>query len=251
MAADDRLERYRQRYAALKRAWQPATAVYQARVAAYMRPDVCALDLGCGRGGIVERLGRHGRWIGVDADLLSLIEHRLPWLPRILAHAESLPFADETFDVVAASWILEHLQQPDVVFREIARVLRPGGAFLCLTPNMAHPIPRLNATGRRLRRVQGMAVWLLYGRYPRDTFPVVYRANTVGAITHLAAAAGLHLQEIVLVDDPAYLMLMRTPLWLAALLECLIPATWKIHLVGHFVKPAQALIASGIPRPQE
>jgi len=251
MAGEDKLERHRQHYAALKRTWQPATAIYQARVAAYMRPDVRVLDLGCGRGGIVERLGRHGCWIGVDADLRSLVEHRLPWLPRGLAHAEALPFADDTFDIVATSWVLEHLRQPAVAFHEIARVLRPGGAFLCLTPNAAHPIPRLNIACRRLRRIQAAAVWLLYGRYPRDTFPVVYRANTPEAITRLAAAAGLYLREIILVEDPAYLMLCRLPLWLAALLEHLIPATWKIHLVGHFVKRARRSRGADIRQSQQ
>ena len=131
----NRLEHYRQRYAALRPGWEPATARYQRWVAARLTPATKVLDLGCGRGGIVERLHTIGRWTGIDPDCVSLREHRVPALTREQAGAMYLPFSDAAFDLVVCSWVLEHLVQPALTFAEVARILRPGGHFIFLTPN--------------------------------------------------------------------------------------------------------------------
>jgi SAM-dependent methyltransferase len=47
------------------------------------------------------------------------------------------PFADESFDLVIASDVIEHLTDTDVFLREVARVLKPDGQFFCTTPNYA------------------------------------------------------------------------------------------------------------------
>ena len=50
------------------------------------------------------------------------------------ASIEAVPFADETFDVVFAAHVLEHLPDPMVGLREMVRVLKPGGRlFFCAT----------------------------------------------------------------------------------------------------------------------
>ena len=188
---EDRLEYYRRRYAALKPGWEHATARYQRWVAAQLTPDSRVLDLGCGRGGIVERLHPVGRWSGCDPDWLSLKEHRLAQLARRQASSEHLPFADATFDVVIASWVLEHLPRPAHTFSEVARILRPGGRFFFLTPNRYHPIPRLSQWFVRLKGLQNTLVVGVYRRTSADTFPVHYRANTLEDIAQLAVQAGL------------------------------------------------------------
>jgi len=50
----------------------------------------------------------------------------------IVAEAEHLPFEDNSFDTVAAAMILCTVKDPDVVLREIQRVLKPGGQYLFL-----------------------------------------------------------------------------------------------------------------------
>lgn len=229
----DRLERYRRRYATLAPGWEPATARYQARVAACLTPDARVLDLGCGRGGIVERLGDVGHWRGVDPDEGSLREHRTPALPRSCAGATHLPFADGVFDLVVSSWVLEHLPDPALTLAEIARLLRPGGRFIFLTPNARHPLPWL---GQRLGRWQRTLVPWVYGRAEADAFPTYYRANTAERLARLAVPAGLLLHRLEWVADPAYLAWNTPTFALSAGLEWLLPAECKVHLVGECVQ---------------
>jgi len=55
--------------------------------------------------------------------------------PVVLADAERLPFADETFDAAAALWMLYHVAEPIVVLQQAARVLKPGGSFVACAPS--------------------------------------------------------------------------------------------------------------------
>ncbi len=230
----DRLEYYRLRYAALVPGWEHATAQYQHWVAVALRDGARVLDLGCGRGGIVERLHHVGQWYGVDPDFPSLAEHRWPRLPRAQSRAARLPFADASFSVVVSSWVLEHLPDPQSVFAEVARVLRPGGWFFILTPNARHPIPRL---ARALQRFQRQLVTWVYGRSAADTFPVCYEANTPEQLMALAVGAGLRPVRMELVADPSYFAWNEPSFRLAVALERRLPPLWKVHLIGAFQMP--------------
>jgi SAM-dependent methyltransferase len=55
-----------------------------------------------------------------------------------LADVEELPFADETFDVVVAAWMLYHVPDLERGLAEIARVLRPGGTLVAATISRLH-----------------------------------------------------------------------------------------------------------------
>jgi SAM-dependent methyltransferase len=59
-----------------------------------------------------------------------------------VAGAERLPFPDASFDTVAAAMILCTVQDPDVVLREIERVLKPGGQYLFLE-HVRNPDPKI------------------------------------------------------------------------------------------------------------
>jgi len=96
-------------------------------------PGRC-LDLGCGTGRAIPLLAEVGwKVIGTDvsADQLAAAERHAGGLADelVLADGHDLPFAAETFDAVAS--ILTHTDFDDVgaVFREVHRVLRPGGTF--------------------------------------------------------------------------------------------------------------------------
>lgn len=221
-------ERYRQR----RPGWRPATEIYAEMVRAQLGPESAALDLGCGRGGLVEQLAHPlSQVMGVDPDLASLREHRLP-LPRAQAFSHRLPFAAGTFDVIFASWLLEHLSRPDRDFREVARALRPGGVFVFITPNRRHPLSLFNHLLGRLGRLQGWLVRGLYGRAAADAFPTYYRANSKRDLERLAAASALRLERLEAIADPTYLAFTPALFGVMERLEAHLPRERRVHLVG-------------------
>lgn len=60
--------------------------------------------------------------------------HANPYLDREVDLSGPLPFADNAFDTVLLSDVLEHVPVPELLWREIARVLAPGGHLLMNVP---------------------------------------------------------------------------------------------------------------------
>ncbi|MBP8973520.1 MAG: class I SAM-dependent methyltransferase [Anaerolineae bacterium] len=226
---------YRARYARMRPGWRPATAVYEALIRERLAAGMRVLDLGCGRGGALEQLGPAvAHPLGLDPDHRSLAEHRLPDLPRAVALADALPLPAASVDLVLASWVLEHLPDPARVFAEVARALRPGGAFIVLAPGARSPAALLNRT---LRPLQGWLVPRLYGRAETDAFPVVYRANTRRQVEALAQGAGLALDTFRAIEDPTYFAFHPLVFRLSATLACRAPRALAEHFVAVCVKP--------------
>ena len=223
----DRQNAYRDRYRAQVPGWRPATEVYEAAIRARLRPGMRVLDIGCGRGGVLEQLGAAvDQPFGLDPDGESLVEFRLPTVPRAQAIADAIPLPAASCDLVTCSWVFEHLVDPHQTFSEVARVLKPGGCFISLTPNARAFVTLLNRT---LRPAQHWLVRRLYARAESDTFPVRYRANMPAKIDRLAARVSLIKDQTFAIADPTYLAF--TP-WLYAISAGLSRVTPPVHLVS-------------------
>lgn len=92
------------------------------------------LDVGCGTGGNLEMLAKFGSAEGVDVSDDALEFCRRKGLKAHKGLAESLPFADESFDVVTALDVVEHLDDDIAGLSEMYRVLRTGGKTLIFVP---------------------------------------------------------------------------------------------------------------------
>lgn len=229
--------RYRERYRALRPGWRSSGEQLEAMVRNHITRDARVLDLGCGRGGVVELFWRDVRVAaGLDPDPPSLIDHRTKGMPVIRGVGERLPFVDEAFDLVVCVWVLEHLREPKTVFDELARVLRPGGHFVFVTPNLRNPLMLMNRIGKALPALQKRVVPRLYGRRESDTFPVQYRANTAAALRALAHGSGLDVYDLRVVPDPTYLALNNFLFRASVLSEHLMPKRWGVHLLGDLVR---------------
>jgi len=92
------------------------------------------LDVGCGTGGNLEMLAKFGAAEGVDVSDDALEFCRKKGLKTHKGLAERLPFADESFDVVTALDVVEHLDDDVAGLKEINRVLKTGGKTLIFVP---------------------------------------------------------------------------------------------------------------------
>ncbi len=236
MLSLDKQNQLREQYRLINPGWEPATETYAALVRAHIQPNSRLLDLGCGRGGLIEQLVEtHGaqivaQTIGLDPDWESIRTHRLN-LPAAVGFSHRLPYASNSFDVVFCSWLLEHLETPEQDLNEIGRVLKPGGVFIFITPNKRHPIAWLNQAIGRFSAVQDWLVERLYGRVAADTFPTWYRANSQAQLTRLDPSA-LKVEQLMCVPDPTYLafhpLIFRFMCWF----ETALPPANRLHLVG-------------------
>ena len=132
--------------AGIHRAWKN-WYVWQTGV----KPGEAVLDLAAGTGDITLRLAKRMRGKGAGADIegrlvssdinaamLKIGEERLTnkgWLKNlefIIANAEALPFADNSFDLITMAFGLRNVTHQDKALAEMARVLKPGGRVLVL-----------------------------------------------------------------------------------------------------------------------
>lgn len=166
------------------------------------------LDLGCGhrmlpefRSASEEELVRQaGSVAGLDLSRSQLARNRtVRW--RVLGSGGGLPFRENSFDLITANMVLEHLDDPAACFAEVKRTLRPGGRFLFHTPNAHGYGPRL--AGFLPDRMKRALIRLFEGRTEDDVFPTRYRANTIGVIRRLAHEAGLGVARLEAVRSVA------------------------------------------------
>lgn len=101
------------------------------------------LDLGCGTGDLLCTLGtlvgEEACCVGIDLsqEMLAVARHkiadcRLTYVVQTDV-TQPLPFADETFDLVASVNLLQEVSAPVLVLEEVHRILKPGGSFRGVT----------------------------------------------------------------------------------------------------------------------
>jgi SAM-dependent methyltransferase len=103
--------------------------------------DARVIEVGSGAHGLIFYFGTEP---GVGVDPLAVSYGRLfPGWQRsaktVAACGESLPFADQSFDVVLCDNVVDHAESPKRIVGELARVLAPGG-LLYFTVNIHHPV---------------------------------------------------------------------------------------------------------------
>lgn len=103
------------------------------------KPGLRVLDIGCAFGIILERLTPpNGLGVGIDMD--EAIGSPGSNLIFIRADAESMPFPEESFDIVICNHMYEHTDDPQKLIAEINRVMKDDGACYFAGPNKYEPI---------------------------------------------------------------------------------------------------------------
>lgn len=100
------------------------------------------LDVGAGEGALTQRLlemGYHMQACDLSPDLF-----RLPDIPCDRVDiTKSFPYQDQTFDLVIAVEVTEHILDHETFFHEVNRILKPGGRLYISTPNILSMKSRL------------------------------------------------------------------------------------------------------------
>ncbi len=95
------------------------------------------LDVGCGRGLLLNKLKQRG-WDPVGTELsedAATYARDHLGLPVITEPLEEIGLPSNEFDLVILWHVLEHVQSPADTIREVARILKPGGTLLVAVPN--------------------------------------------------------------------------------------------------------------------
>jgi len=147
------------------------------------------LDLGCGTGRWTARLataGAHVTALDFSAGMLARAREKLPAgaAVRFIEHdiARPLPLADAAFDRVLCALVLDHVQAPNQLFREMARVCRPEGSIVI---SVMHPAMMLRGITARFTDPQT----------GRETRPQS-AANQISDYVMAATRAGLRIDQM-------------------------------------------------------
>jgi SAM-dependent methyltransferase len=167
------------------------------------------LDLGCGHQFLpdwawipdVELLNGLPQVVGADYDFQSLKQHKLLKAP-VRSDIGCLPFQNDSFDLVTANMVMEHVLDPVRVLQEARRVLAPGGVFLVHTPNRSSPMMTLAA--HIPQTPKNWLVGMLEDRQEEDVYPTVYRFNRVSEIHAAARQAGFEVESCEFVVSEAF-----------------------------------------------
>lgn len=94
-----------------------------------------SLDVGCGGGAMVNALAHESVAFGLDLDLMALTMAQDRGLNRLtLSLADRLAFKSASFDLITAIDVVEHTDNPDLVFAEFNRVTKKDGVLITIIP---------------------------------------------------------------------------------------------------------------------
>ncbi len=231
-------EYYREQYHKIYPKWRVSTLIYHDLISDSVSKNSYLLDVGCGHSNLLSDIySRTLHTYGIDPDISAINRNKdIKHIKK--SYVEKMPFKDNFFDVVVCAWVLEHLSDPNKAFKEIYRVLKPGGKVIFITPNALN----YNVWLIRLipERFHDFLTKKLYNRQENDTFSKKYLINTPPKIDDLLLSIGFKKINLILNGDPTYISFERITFYFAILLEKIFEIRqlnkYKVHIIGEYIK---------------
>jgi malonyl-CoA O-methyltransferase len=142
------------------------------------------LDAGCGTGWFSKAAVERGALVSsmdLGENLLEQVAKKCK-SERIVGSILEIPFADNTFDYVVSSEVIEHTPEPYKALHEIYRVLKPGGKMVLSTPNKFWYWSLLIAEKLKLRPYQGLENWSGYNQLKKEAIKAGFKVDLIKGI---------------------------------------------------------------------
>ena len=208
--------------------WYTSLTLYREKqfISMFPRRGGSLLGLGCYDGRLTYLVAQKagvGRILGVDIHDFLIEPYREVIELHIADLTKKLAIGDNSVDLVSSDQMIEHLVEPDILFDEIYRVLRPGGQAVICTENLSafHNLCALllgyQAFAQQIssRQVVGNPLALHYGDIEPLPYPRHIHIFTRKGLTDIARAHGFQIESVRTIG--------YYPLWLSPILERLDP----------------------------
>lgn len=214
------------------------TIAFYTRVNSLITPSSVILDVGCGRGNYCNdpvRLRRDLRIlkgkclkvIGIDVDEKAASN---PALDEFSLIKDGVwPIRDLSVDLCLADWVLEHVREPELFFRQCQRVLKPGGYVCIRTPNILSYFGLVTQLIPQKWRCKTV-VYAQDHRETEDIFPAVYRCNSKYKVRQMMLKQGFDVCICNHEAEPSYLSFSQFFYFLGVLHQRIAPDMFKLNL---------------------
>lgn len=160
------------------------------------------VDAGCGTANwILHRAEiKRGTKIGIDIDQDATENKHVDKV--IISSLDQIPLPDNYADLIISSFVLEHLENPELAFNEFSRILKPGGRIIFWTTNRYNYAMILSSITST--RIHNMLRKLSFSNQKKDNCKTYYRANTPRRLQRLIKNAGMAIRGNIIFGSNAY-----------------------------------------------
>jgi methionine biosynthesis protein MetW len=119
-----------------------------------VKKDSKVLEISCGLGILAEKISAKANITVTDMSeesLKKVMRRGITKIHKVDTDVEDLPFNSSEFDTIVSNSMMEHTFYPENTIKEVVKVLKQGGEFIVMVPNIGHWFFRFN---------------LLFGRFP-------------------------------------------------------------------------------------
>lgn len=223
------LEYLKYRHPRYKSIWDE----YEKLISENVFPEMIFLDAGCGW--MNDRIYKYStdKSIGIDIDLKSLRDN-INYDNLILSNLENIPFRNETVDIINTKSVMEHIEYPDVVFKEFFRLLKEKGILIMVVPNVYNPV---NLFGKLTPlKLHKILMKIVSRRDEQDIYPTYFRYCSPYSIDKKLKECGFIKEEFILRGDFILFMHSKILINLWIIFDKLMPSIFKMFIMIKYSK---------------